>query len=65
MKRSIIGTISFDGSGAVWPVVRPSTSSIGDEIAMHGGGQFDGDFDRLVVGERPELELRHGVPPCP
>ena len=25
MNRSIIGTMSFEGSGAVWPVVRPST----------------------------------------
>jgi hypothetical protein len=32
---------------------------------MHGSGQFDADFDRLVVGQRPKLELRHGFPPCP
>jgi hypothetical protein len=25
MNRSIIGTMSFEGSGAVWPLVRPST----------------------------------------
>ena len=38
-------------------------SSISDEIAMHGGGQFDADFVRLVVVARPVLELRYGMPP--
>jgi hypothetical protein len=27
---------------------------------VHGGGQLDGQFDRLVVVDRPELEFLHG-----
>src|SRR5437763_13537772 len=37
---------------------------VDDEVAMHIGRQFDADLDRLVVGERPELELGHGFPPA-
>jgi hypothetical protein len=38
---------------------------VSDEIAMHGRGKFNRELDRLVISQRAELELRHGVPPWP
>jgi hypothetical protein len=34
--------------------------SIGDKVSINGGGSFGANLDRLVGGERLELELCHG-----
>jgi hypothetical protein len=34
--------------------------AIGDQIAMEGCRQLDGQLDRLIVRDRSELQLRHG-----
>src|SRR6266566_6892195 len=34
---------------------------VGNEIAMHGGRQFDGEFDRPVIRNGGKLQLSHWV----
>jgi hypothetical protein len=41
----------------------PEHLGIGNEIAMEGGWQFDGQLHRPIVGERAELEFEHGGSP--
>jgi hypothetical protein len=38
---------------------------VGDEVAVYRRRQFDRQLDRLVVGNRTEFQLCHGLPPQP
>jgi hypothetical protein len=69
-ERAISGHESLDHWGDQLCRVRYNMArrptkrlSIGDEVAMDGGGKIDAYFDWLVVRERPEFEFRHGFPP--
>ena len=57
MKRASIGATSFAGSTVPCPVSPGEHLGVGDEIAMHGGGKFDRQLHRPVVGNGGELQL--------
>jgi hypothetical protein len=38
---------------------------MGDQIAVDGRRQFDGQLDGLVIGDRAEFQLGHGSPTQP
>jgi hypothetical protein len=35
---------------------------VGDEIAMHGRGQFNGDLDWPIIGKGGQFQLGHRIP---
>ena len=59
MNLASMGATSLAGSTA-WAGVAAHDLRISDVVAVHLGRQLQGEPDRLVVEQGPELQFRHG-----